>query len=441
MQTAGTLGHRVHGADSTHFTAHGLHRKTCWTRECPAVTAVLVLLALLVPISSRAVSGRTDPNRGVIRTLFIGDALMAQGMPGPLLVQDPLIDITPIPAEIALIGGDPARRFFRLYAPRTKNALWENHDVVIVAATQADYPGLDFLAWIRDGVIEDGMGFLMADDPASFGGAEHGLSPNPSWGPTPVGDILSVECAEDRKDWGSYWFQIKVLRPENPMVRGLNWEGIPLRAHNRVYERQGSEVVIVTTSNPAGSPVLAWMDFGRGRSISFVNDWGGKGMTSFYYWSQASTALANMVYYAAQVPIPEDLRLITRIRERMNYLSSLRALALSTMDFADRFGANVREVEKSLTSASQTSSKILPTFSQGDFEGSLEVLEEAIAEMRSVSEAADKAMRRALIWIYVSEWFVVTGTSMVCAFLLWTLMVKRRMYREVEVTRLASTDE
>ena len=316
--------------------------------------------------------GRTDPRRGTIRVLFIGDALMGEGMPAPLLKQDPLIELTLIPAEIAVISGSSAeiqgrvKRFFRLYAPRTREDLLNNYDMVIIAATQADYPSPSLQRWIRDGVIEEGLGFLMADDPASFGGAEHGLSPNPSWGPTPIGDILSVVCAEDRKDWGSLWFRVKVLRPENPMVRGLDWESVMLRAHNRVYEKEGSEVVMVTRSNPSGSPVLAWMDFGRGRSVSFVYDWGGKGMAPFYYWRQAPTALANMVYFAAQVPVPEDLELVARIRDRMSYLSSLKALAMSTIDFADKFGANTQGVDRSLAQAAEKASNVLPAFSRGN---------------------------------------------------------------------------
>jgi len=35
----------------------------------------------------------------------------------------------------------------------------------------------------------------------------------------------------------------------------------------------------------------------------------------------------------------------------------------------------------------------------------------------------------------VIEWLAVTGTSMVCGFLLWLLMIRRRLYREVRTTR------
>jgi hypothetical protein len=36
----------------------------------------------------------------------------------------------------------------------------------------------------------------------------------------------------------------------------------------------------------------------------------------------------------------------------------------------------------------------------------------------------------------MAEWLVISGTSMITGFVLWTLMVRRRLYREVQVTKL-----
>jgi hypothetical protein len=51
-------------------------------------------------------------------------------------------------------------------------------------------------------------------------------------------------------------------------------------------------------------------------------------------------------------------------------------------------------------------------------------------------DEALKLKDQALFWIYVSEWSVVTGTFLLCSFVVWSLMVKRRLYREVEETKL-----
>jgi len=40
-----------------------------------------------------------------------------------------------------------------------------------------------------------------------------------------------------------------------------------------------------------------------------------------------------------------------------------------------------------------------------------------------------------MYWIFVTEWLVVSATGLICGFAVWTLMIKRRLYREVKVTR------
>ena len=47
-----------------------------------------------------------------------------------------------------------------------------------------------------------------------------------------------------------------------------------------------------------------------------------------------------------------------------------------------------------------------------------------------------KIKDQALFWVYTIEWIAVSATLMVCGSALWTLMVRRRAYREVRTTRL-----
>ena len=41
-----------------------------------------------------------------------------------------------------------------------------------------------------------------------------------------------------------------------------------------------------------------------------------------------------------------------------------------------------------------------------------------------------------MVWVFVIEWLAVSGTSMLAGGLLWTLMVRRRLYKEVGETKL-----
>jgi hypothetical protein len=61
---------------------------------------------------------------------------------------------------------------------------------------------------------------------------------------------------------------------------------------------------------------------------------------------------------------------------------------------------------------------------------------EALALMDRAEEVADRVKGNALLWIYITEWLVTTATVMFCGFVLWTLMVRRRLYAEVGTTRL-----
>jgi len=62
-------------------------------------------------------------------------------------------------------------------------------------------------------------------------------------------------------------------------------------------------------------------------------------------------------------------------------------------------------------------------------------LEQAFEELKKVSDESVVMKEKALFWIYMVEWFTVMGTSVLTGFVLWTLMVRRRLYREVKVTR------
>ncbi len=412
-----------------------------------ASTRVLALaMSAVLLVAPSMASPRVDPEKGTIRTIFVGDAFMEPYFPAPLLVQDPIIELTLVPAQVRLLETDNPEiramtiRSLRAYFPRRREDLWSGHDVMILAATQADLVKDLHKIWMRDGVVEDGMGFIMGDDPASFGGVDHGLRPNPSWGEGPVGEILSVECASDRKDWGFYYFNVKVLRSDNPMVRGLDWSSVLMRAHNRVLPRQGTDIVLETKSNPANSPVLAWWDVGKGRSISLVYDWG-KPNCYFYHWPYIRTFFANMVYYAARAAIPADLELVNRIRDRSTYFSSLSAYILSLIEFVDRFGANPASIYSVLVEAQAMRKPVERQFVEGDFEAALATMEAAIDEMEEVYLVADRVMKRALFWVYVTEWLVVSGTAIFSTYLLWSLMIRRRLYREVEATRLKSVSE
>ena len=64
-----------------------------------------------------------------------------------------------------------------------------------------------------------------------------------------------------------------------------------------------------------------------------------------------------------------------------------------------------------------------------------DILNPLLDEFSEVDVELMRAKDRALFWVYLIEWLAVSGTCMICAVLLWTLMIRRRLYRRVSTTR------
>ena len=107
-----------------------------------------------------------------------------------------------------------------------------------------------------------------------------------------------------------------------------------------------------------------------------------------------------------------------------------------TMEFISRFGANSNSVDDKLAEAEEILSSARGYFIDLDLISALEEADQVILLLREADELALKAKQTALFWVYAIEWLTVTATLLLCGVSLWTLMVRRRLYREVSATRI-----
>jgi uncharacterized membrane protein len=402
--------------------------------------AILVIISLVtVPIAKGLDEPRVDPETGSIRLLFIGDSFMKPGFPTPYYSDDPRIDVTPVPSEIAILGGDAlAFRYYRMYLPRTEEFLKERYDEVIIADAQSHHLKSQVQFWIRNSVVDGGLGFMMVDGPASFGGKDGGWGLSPSWGPTPVGGILPVDCSEDRQGWSlSKVYRLVPKDPEHPLFRGKPWNQVFFYAHNRVLDRDGAEVIATMDNNPTGSPLIATWDPGRGRSVALVFDWGGNGVTDFYRWKYAPDFLAHVAYFPSRLPIPEDMELDHVVRISLANYRERRLYVISVIEFSEKFGASTARLYDELNEIDTDKGVADLYFKRVELPEAMEEIDVILGRISELGEEAIRAKDRALMWIYIVEWCAVSGTAMVAGSILYALMIKRRLYREVRVTRTA----
>jgi hypothetical protein len=404
------------------------------------------LLVLLAGTCYADLPPKVDPVTGRIRTLFIGDPFLRPGYPTTALVEDPKIQLTRIEAEIGYsnpaVGLENMQRFLRLYLPRTESTLIDNYDMLIITAIRSNDLKREFQLWAKKAVEEHGFGLLMSDDPTSFGGSITVWTTGPPWDDTPVGSILPV-FQNEHITYRDHNFRIKPAEP-NPITDGIRWDNMPLIwSHNRPDPKPGAKVLAVTTdetvaTDPQNDPIITTWDVGNGRTLAFIWDWGGNGVVGLYHWEYWKDLISRLVYYPVRAKIPSDVAVTHKLRLQIGLYASEKNLLLSLIDFADTFGANTFALNANLAETESLRKEVDELWIREEFEEALVAMDVAFESLAQDMEDAVKAKDRALLWVYVIEWLTVMGTSMVTGVVLWALMVRRRLYREVGATRFES---
>ena len=270
-------------------------------------------------------------------------------------------------------------------------------------------------------------------------GASDGEARETTGGETPIGVILPVRCATNGRDWSDASFKVDIVMPDHPLVKGLPWDRTVWIAHNRVYDRQGAVVVARTRNHPPGLPALAYMNVGKGRSVALDHDWGGRADFAFVpygaVWEWAPHFFCSLVYYAAQIPIPDPV-LDKAAKEKFSEYRETKTLVLSVIEFADKFNANTAPLLRKLGKIEDAKKDAERMYIAMDLAGSSKKMDELIGQMKKLVEDAMKVKDRALMWVYAIEWLVVTGTSMLCGYFVYMVMIRRKLFREVGTTRL-----
>jgi len=404
---------------------------------------LLICILLTVPyVRSDEVEPRTDEN-GIIRLLHVGKAWLRPYYPATVWVQDPRIKYYPVPSHAWSMGKE-AFRMLRLYLPRTEESLYQDFDIIVEDGMDAEDLPHDFHHWMKKAVQEKGLGFLMADDSSSF--ATSGR--HTSWYLFPIADVLPVtDVPQIFYPEHAYHILVESEYEGHPLMRNIPWDEMEVWAHNRPIEKEGATVLARMSPElwcNRGKPVICYWDYGKGRAMVYVHKWNGApsgpgdiaGTQDFYRWKWHFDVLCHLVYFPARVKIPQDLGLVHNIRVLFDSFHYKKAYLIATIDFADKFGANLRCVEAKLAEVVKDKETVDKEYIVEDLDNCRGHLNRLIKELDGLTAEVLEAKDRALLWIFVAEWFTVSGTSMTAGFVVWSLMVRRRLYREAGVTRL-----
>ncbi len=389
---------------------------------------------------------------GRIGVLYVG--CIARSPPFWEMRSDPLFSISFVQATLRDWGAwgpiqqaesEPqVHRMVRLYMPRSYRDMTSRFDVIVLANANTEAVGIQNIEMLAKGVREGTMGLLMSGGWETFGGAFG----RPPWGDNAVGKLLPTE------DMGNIWVEfpqgalyLVIDRNDHELISSIPWERekppfMTNFQHNLVRVREGGQLLAHVESmgfkdHPA---MVTWELDNKNRVFALTSEIHAMSMfgSSWTYYLDYGS---NLMIYLNRRPVPQDIDLVHAVRARMYELGIRRSLLVSLLEFCDSFGANTATIIGKIDGVDELASEARPAYLQLRFEETLEAYERALEMLQDIEKDAVELKNRTLLWVYVIEWLSITGTAMICGFALWSLMIRRSLYREVRTTKLEAYKE
>lgn len=373
---------------------------------------------------------RVDPATGRIRILYIGDGWGPS--PVPNLQSDPAFTVVSVPTSELHVGQGVLsfdvpmmKKFVRLYMPRTFEALLDNFEMIIISDANSALMENHHLEWMKDSVTDDGFGIVMVGGLESFGAPR--AQP---W--TALEELFPVVMTS------SIWsYRDLKVKPavDHPFTRSLPWATIPyFHGANNVWLKEGA--ILLLRADETDIPPLSYWDIEQGRGVAHSMDWTPGGGTDVMRWEYYPDYVANVGYLATKNEIPQDAQLLHHLRTSFWSTRSRLTSVIDTMNFVEKFGASTQQIGTRLGDVRVMIKDAERLYVQQEYDASTQRIKEIDDLIIELQGQAMKLKDRALLWIYMIEWAATTGTALVAGFFLWTLMIRRRLYREVRTTRL-----
>lgn len=404
-------------------------------RGSPRPAVVLVLAFLLGSQPGLIVSAAPDGDIGV---LYLGEPLSP---PFYLMLPDPLFDISFVDAHwhaSGLMSTDQVHRMIRLYMPRTVESLVSRFDVVVLFCATQDAVGTRYIEMIAGSVRGAGVGLLMSGSQEGFGAYQA----KTSWAGTPIAELLPVEVIPEGR---TLYGRLVLDQPQHELLSSIPWDmKHPLLAspdtwdHNQVTNKPGASQLAHTAWQGEEEPLMVvWEVVERAERArvfaltSPINLLSQELSPWRYHYDLAS----NLMIYLVRRPVPQDVEIVHQARSMILRVAQRRSILLDVLEFSESFGADTGRIMSEIEEVDRVISRANERYLELRYEEMLETSEPIESMIQKLEQKAVELKNRALVWVYAIEWLSVTATALFCAFILWTIMIQRKLYKQVQTTR------
>jgi len=397
----------------------------------------LSLLALAVVLIPPCVGNTPHfTNTGRIGVLCIGDTSYGESPILGWLSLDFVVQWQELPTDVGgVMSDEAAKKVTRIYTPRTLERLVQSYDVLLLLEPRMEWFSGAEMRRFRDSV-ELGVSSLLTLWPDSEGYL--------SLVESDLGPVYPQEFAPSFEADDNLPYHVLVERDNPPVLTPFLTLGIEKFAGDGtrpMHPKQGSTVwAWAEKSSALGSSedeyIISWT-FGEKKAETWVvgvdvdEQWFSMGAGNRY----GGDIILNIFYYSVGKELPPNIELIHSIRDAFFRFNVEKKLVLAVLEFVDSFGANTAGLERKLAQADDGKEEAQRLYLESEYEACYDQIKLMAEGLAKLNEEAMAMKDRALFWVYLTEWSVVSGTSVLAGFALYSLMVRRRLYREVLVTR------
>lgn len=363
---------------------------------------------------------------------------------------EPSTDATVFPTrEWGAVNPSDIRRYMRIYFPRTFDDLLD-YEFIFLAQVDMTFFTLEQQNWLYDA--------LTAYPRAGVNTRSVMSANSPLWEPWRASilskafpnDVEAVVADNNNFQGVAGPLIIKddadlpnIMKPFKKMIEPI----FPGYGGLNTIPKPGSVILSYTKNTKGvGSPIpgqIAHVFYWKWNSSTIFTF---RDMVYDAFWSPKESSVsnpysldivANVIWFATGRELPEDPIKVHQYRQLVFDYNIRRMLLLSMLDFAEKFGANPAKQYSSLDDVDEVGRNAAELYLDRDYDGAYDVIKEAMGQLMDVDESAAKLKDRALLWVYLVEWSVTTAVFLVAGVVLWTLMVRRALYREVGATKWA----
>jgi hypothetical protein len=384
-------------------------------------------------------AGDQSGDSGTLKMLLIGE-VYPQECPLPLLFDaDPIFDYLSIRTREGPAGKlteEMKRRYVKLYFPRTEEDLRDYSMIFYIDADVSLFSGTQSQQ-MHDSILDGVAGSFFTFGP-EFNTVASSI----------LGRVVPHEMSKTiNMDWTRRSYRVEFFqsmpRVFTPFI-DLGVENAVGIGCGFLTPRTGTTAWGQLVPSHYGPWILEWEYGGEGGNCWVVADdldhsWWGDVHSGIHGMSQnpwAMDIMSNLILYSAGRDLPEDVVIVALARDGFWEYRTERSIILSLMDWVERFGASTGSFGERLSQIDLRQADASGFYIAGEYASALSELETGKEEARGLRQKVLVAKDRALMWVYVIEYLTISGTTVISGVVLWTLMIRKRLYREARTTRL-----